>query len=245
MTPQITLHSVAPSHPVAAVAAALELKGLAYDRVELPLDGTHPQTVAAIYGEGRTTVPGMLIDGEPVHGSTAIMERLERLAPDIHPLYPEPIAAQVRAAELWGDAELQPLGRLLPWGALHFRPEMLGLLGGVGALDPSGTDFAIRLIRGAWRLREISCERIAAGLTALPGLLDHVDVLIANGVLGDPAHANAADLQIGATLAVLLVVGDLTGLIEHRPCAALAALVPARPGTIPAGAFPAGWVPTA
>jgi hypothetical protein len=32
----------------------------------------------------------------------------------------------VREAERWVDEELQDLGRRLPWGALHFRPEALG-----------------------------------------------------------------------------------------------------------------------
>lgn len=240
--PELVLHSLAPSHPVAAVVAALELKGLEYERAELPLDGTHADTLETIYGPGRRTVPGLLIDGEPVHGSTAIMPRLEKLAPDAHRLYPDPIADAVREAELWADRELQPLGRGLPWGALHFRPEQLGLLGGAGPLDPAGTDFAIRMIRGAWRHHGITCERIAAELAALSGLLDHVDELVGAGVCGN-GHVNAADLQIGATLAVLLMVGDLRPLIEGRPCAALAGVVPRRPGPIPAGALPANWMP--
>ncbi len=240
----LVLHALAPSHPVAAVVAALELKGLDYERVELPLDGTHPETIEQLYGPGNRTVPGLLIDDEPVHGSTAIMWRLEQLAPDAHKLYPEPIARQVREAELWADRELQPLGRGLPWGALHFRPEQLGLLAGAGPLDPAGTDFAIRMIRAAWRHHVIDCTRIAAELAALPGLLGQIDELIADGICGS-GHVNAADLQIGATLAVLLAVGDVRGWIEPRPCARLAQLLPPRPGTIPAGALPANWMPAA
>jgi glutathione S-transferase len=77
---------------------------------------------------------------------------------------------------------------------------------------------------------------------ALPGLLDPVDALIADGVLGgeDP---NAADLQIGSTLAVLRMAGDVRPLIDARPAAQLATrFFDERPGRIPAGAFPAGWV---
>ena len=56
----------------------------------------------------------------------------------------------------------------------------------------------------------------------------------------------AADLQIGATLRVLLTVGDLRPLLEGRPAEALARRwFPDYPGDIPAGAFPAGWVPAA
>ena len=58
--------------------------------------------------------------------------------------------------------------------------------------------------------------------------------------------ATAADLQIGATLAVLLIVGDIRPLIEGRPAEQLARrFFDDRPGEIPAGAFPAGWVPSA
>ena len=71
----------------------------------------------AIYGEERHTVPGMLVDGEPVHGSRAILARLEELVPE-PVLYP---SDAVREAERWGEQELQDLGRRLPWGALHFR----------------------------------------------------------------------------------------------------------------------------
>jgi hypothetical protein len=55
----------------------------------------------------------------------------------------------------------------------------------------------------------------------------------------------AADLQIGATLRVLMVVGDLLPLIEGRPGEEIARRwFPDYTGAIPAGAFPAGWVPS-
>ena len=52
-----------------------------------------------IYGEGHSTVPGMLIDGEPVHGSRAILARLEQLSP-------EPVTVSVA-----GGARGRALGR--------------------------------------------------------------------------------------------------------------------------------------
>ena len=43
---------------------------------------------------------------------------------------------------------------------------------------------------------------------------------------------------------MLLTVGDLLPLIEGRPGERIArACFPDYPGEIPAGAFPAGWVP--
>jgi glutathione S-transferase len=240
--PAITLHVLPPSHPCMTVEAALKRKGLEYEKVALPMP--HTEEMERIYGEGNGTVPGMLLDGEPVHRSIAILERLEQLVPD-PPLYPEPIAAAVREAERWGDDELQDLGRRLPWGALHFRPEALGSFGGAGdgMLDPAGTDFAIRFARGMWKYHRISAVRLAEDLTGLPAKLDHVDALAAEGVLGGE-EPNAADFQIGATLRVLLTVGDLRPLLEGRPGEQLARRwFPDYAGDVPAGAFPAGWVP--
>ena len=110
----------------------------------------------------------MLVDGEPVHGSVAILERLEELVPEPS-LYPARIADAVREAERWGDAELQDLGRRLPWGALHFRPEAMGTFAGGGPLDPAGTDFAIQYARASWKYHGITAVRLAEDLAGLPG----------------------------------------------------------------------------
>jgi glutathione S-transferase len=181
----------------------------------------------------------MLLDGEPVHGSRAILARLEELVPEPQ-LY---TSEAVRDAERWGDEVLQDLGRRMPWGALHFRPEAAGLLAGGGALDPAGTDFAIRMVRAGWKYPGITAQRLYDDLQALPEKLDHVDALVGDGVLGGE-EANAADLQIGATMEVLDCVGDLRPLLQGRPGNEFwRRWFPGRPGEIPAGAFPAGWVP--
>jgi len=236
VSPQLTLHVLPPSHPCMAVEAALRRKGLAYEKVSLT-PGPHTEEMEQIYGAGRATVPGMLIDGEPVHGSRPIFARIEELSPE-PPLYPGAIADDVREAERWGDDELQDLGRRLPWGAMHFRPEAMGTFGGAGTLDPPGTDFAIRYVRASWKYHRISAERLAEDLAGLPAKIDHVDALADKGTVGGD-EPNAADLQIGSTLRVLLCVGDLKPLIEGRPAAALARWFPEYPGEIPAGAFPA------
>ena len=237
---EIVLHGLAPSHPCMTAEAALRHKGLAYERIDFQ-PGSHVEEMQKIYGEGNATVPGMLVDGEPVHGSRPILAKLEELAPDPS-LYPEPIADKVADAERWGDEELQDLGRALPWGALHFRPEAMGSFGGGGPLDPAGTDFAIRLIRGTWKYHRITAERLAADLAGLPAKLDHVDALAEDGIV-DGENPTAADLQIGSTLRVLLTIGDVRPLIEGRPGERIARRwFPEYPGEVPAGAFPAGWV---
>jgi glutathione S-transferase len=243
-SPALVLHVLPPSHPCMTARAALRFKGLEYERVDLPLDGTHVGPMAELYGEGKTTVPGLLVDGEPVHGSTTILARLEEIQPE-PPLYPEPIADRVREAERWGDEALQDLGRRLPWGALYFRPEALGVLAGsADPLDPAGTDFAIKMIRGTWKYHKLSAVILADDLKGLPEKLDYIDGLIAEGVLGGE-QPNAADLQIGATLRVLLSVEDLHPLLLNRPAITLAERFFPRDaiGGIPAGAYPKGWVP--
>ena len=235
---KLVLHGLAPSHPVMAAEAALRVKALEYERIDL-VPGRHNEEMERLYGEGRRTVPGLMVDDEPVHGSRAILARLDELRPD-PPLYP---SDAVRDAEAWGDEELQDLGRRLPWGALHFRPEALGTFGGAGPLDPAGTDFAIGYARASWKYHRITAVRLAEDLAGLPAKLDHVDRLIADGVIGGDA-ATAADLQIGATLRVLLVVGDLRPLMTGRGLEALAhRWFPDYAGDVPAGAFPAGWLP--
>jgi glutathione S-transferase len=239
--PDLVLHLLPPSHPCATVEAALRLKGMVYERVELQA-GVHPQEMQRIYGEGNGTVPGLLIDGEPVHGSNAILERLEEIAPD-PALFPDDRADAIRAAARWGDEHLQDLGRRLPWGALHFRPEAMGTFGGAAPLDPPGTDFAMRYVRASWKYHGITAVRLAEDLAGLPAKLDRIDAYVAEGILAGDAP-NAADLQIGATLSVLLTVGDLRPLIEDRPAEQVARKwFDDRPGLVPAGAFPAGWVP--
>ncbi|MEX1140957.1 MAG: glutathione S-transferase family protein [Thermoleophilaceae bacterium] len=241
--PDLVLHVIPFSPPCEAVKVALGRKGLEYETVGLT-PGPHADEVERVYGEGRRTVPGLLIDGEPVHGSIAIHERLEAMLPQ-PPLYPEPIADAVRAAERWGDGELQPAMRRMFWGTMHFRPEALGTFGGPGSLDPAGVDFAIKLLRATWRYIGITAETVAADIAALPAQVDRVDELVADGILGgeDPT---AADLQIGASLQLLLTLGDLRPLIAGRPAESVAQRwFGSHPGDVPAGALPAGWVPAA
>ena len=235
--PTLTLHAVPPSHPCAAVEAAMKLKGVDYERVDLPVP--HNDEMERLYGEGRTTVPGALFDEEPVHGTRAILERLDALAPE-PPLFP---SDAVREAEAWADAEIQPLGRRLAWGALHFRPEYVGtFVAGGSVLDPAGTDYAVKFGRASWRYHRISCVQLAEDLAGLPAKLDRVDALIADGVLGGETP-NAADLQVASTLRVLLTIGDLQPLFAGRECEALARRwFPEWPGQVPAGAFPAAWM---
>ncbi len=148
-------------------------------------------------------MPGLLVDGEPVHGSRPILARLEQIEPRARRCSPSrsPIGSARQSAGATRSSRTS--GARLPWGALHFRPEALGTFGGGGPLDPAGTDFAMRMIRGTWKYHGISCERLAEDLAGLPEKLERIEAFAAEGVIGGEAP-NAADLQIGATILVLL-----------------------------------------
>jgi len=239
--PQLALHVVPFSHPCLAVSAALERLGLEYETVELA-SGRHAEEIERIYGEGRRTVPGLLVDGEPVHATAAIFARLDELRPG-GGLYPEETAAVIREAEEGVSQDLQQSGRVLVFGALHFRPESMGTFAGVGPLDPAGVDFAIKTLRATWRYIGITAERVHATLQALPAQLDAVDALLAAGAAGGDSPT-AIDFQLGSSLRVLAQIGDVRPLLEARPAVALApAWFDRGSGDIPAGAFPPGWVP--
>jgi glutathione S-transferase len=91
------------------------------------------------------------------------------------------------------------------------------------------------------RMAGVSDERVRADVAALPGQFDHVDRLIAEGVIGGD-EPNAADFQIATTVRVFLAYDDVRPLIEGRPAAELAMrLLPRYPGPIPAF-LPREWL---
>jgi glutathione S-transferase len=240
---RLKLYAIPGSHPCEAVEVAMKLKRLDYQRVDLPPGLGQLNSFVRF---GKRTVPALRVDSYKVVGSRLIMRVLDGLRPE-PALLPHDAAAHaaVEEAERWGDEELQDLGRRLPWGALHFRPEAMGTFAGPGAppLDPPGTDFAMKFIHASWKYHKITAARLAEDLAGLPGKLDRIDAYVAEGILAGETP-NAADLQIGATIAVLLTVGDLRPLIEGRPGEQVARKwFDDRPGLVPAGAFPASWMP--
>ncbi|HYP54686.1 MAG TPA: glutathione S-transferase N-terminal domain-containing protein [Solirubrobacterales bacterium] len=239
--PQLVLHVVPFSHPCLAVSAALDRLGYEYETVELAT-GRHQEEVEKAYGEGRRTVPGLLVDDEPVHGTAAIFARLDELRPDAG-LYSAADGSAIREVEAGLAEDLQTAARVLVFGALHFRPEAMGTFAGIAQLDPAGVDFAIKAMRATWRYLEIDAQRAHATLRALPGQLDAVDVLLEQGAIGGD-RPNAADFQLGSSLHLLVQIGDVRPLVEERPAARLLSLFEPGKGNVPAGAFPSGWTPS-
>lgn len=239
------LHVVHGSHPCAAVERAFELKGIPYKRVEI-IPPLHAALQRARYG--ARTVPGLQLEsGERISGSRAIMRRLEELEPE-PPLFPADPAerAAVEAAEAWGDEVWQPIARRLLWPSFARRPQAMASYQEGASLPALPVPVVVALAPVVTRIeRALNTARddaVQADLRALPGHLDHVDALLAEGVLGhDPP--NAADLQIASTSRLLLTIGDVVPFFDGRPARDHALRVfPDWPGSLPPGVLPAPWL---
>ncbi len=112
----LKLYVIPGSHPCASVEAALVLKSLPYERVDMLPVASWPVQLARF---GRRTVPGLVVDGYKVSGSRLIMRTLDGLQPE-PPLYTGDPAAD--EAERWGDDELQSAARWISAYALTKRP---------------------------------------------------------------------------------------------------------------------------
>jgi glutathione S-transferase len=241
----IKLYALPASHPCAAVEAALALKGIEYERVDLiPMT----QMLIGPLRYGGMTVPGMRIDGERIVGSRAIMRRLDQLQPEPALLPPPGDAryAPVLEAERWGDEALQSVPRRIVDVAFLRRPTaMLSYAENVKlpmprSLMKPAAPLTAKLMAFKNKARDATAR---ADIAALPGQLDRVDRWIAEGLIGGE-QPNAADLQIGSTIRLLLSIGDVRPLIEGRPAAALAKWFPPMVGQIEAGVLPAEWLAT-
>jgi glutathione S-transferase len=240
---KVKLYVLPGSHPCAAVEAALALKSIDYERVDLiPIV---PVAVGPLRW-GGTTVPGMRIDGTRLVGSRTIMRRLDELVPEPALLPPEGTAERDRVldAERWGDEVFQSIPRrILDVGFLR-RPRTMESYAGdaklplpIGLMRPALGPTA-RLMAMKNKARD---EIARADIAALPGHLDRIDGWIAEGLLGGE-RPNAADLQIGSTIRLLDTIADVRPLVDGRPAATLTRYFPPMVGEIPAGVLPAEWV---
>jgi glutathione S-transferase len=240
----LKLYVLPGSHPCAAVQAALELKSIPYERIDLlPLS----QLVIGPLRYGGVTVPGMRVDGERSVGSRTIMRRLDLLQPE-PPLLPapgDPAYARVLEAERWGDDVLQSVPRRLLDAAFLRRPLAMESFVGDAKLPLPQPLLrpAMPLTARLMAIRNKATDANArADLAGLPAQLDQVDRWIDEGIIGGE-RPNAADLQIGSTIRLLMSIRDVSPLIEGRPAARLVNWFPEQVGEVPAGVLPAEWLP--
>jgi glutathione S-transferase len=239
----VKLYTIPGSHPVVAVRRMLKLKGVDYDRVDLLPVLSHG--ILRVLRFPGPTVPALkLDDGTKISGSREIARELDRRYPE-PPLLPSDPAERERvlAAEEWGDVELQTVVRRLLWPALEVEPgAMISFAKGasLGVPDALAARTAGIVIAAEKRMHGIDAAQARADIAALPGLLDHVDELIADGTLGDPETVadspNAADLQIASSVRLALCLDELHDELMARPAGRHAmALFPHYPGKVPAG----------
>jgi glutathione S-transferase len=230
-----TLFVVPGSHPSMAGRLMLEHKGIAYRRVDL-LPALHKPILRALRF-GDSTVPALRMNGRRLQHTLEISRALDDLQPD-PPLFPADPAARaaVQEAERWGEETLQPVPRRLVWWALRRdRSPMHSMAEGARLHVPLG--LAIKTAQPiVWveaRINDADDAAIEADLAALPAMLDHVDALLGEGVLGG-ASLNAADYQIATSVRLLLCFDDLRATIDRRRAGDYArAVVREFPGRIP------------
>ena len=141
-----------------------------------------------------------------MQGSLAIAQALEQIAPQPS-LYPADPAARRAAqdAERWGEAVLQPVPRrIIRWGLAHrFRQRRWFADVGSPLPVPAVTAVAMSPLAPLFaRQVGASDDRLRQDLAQLPGLLDEVDRLLADGVIGDdPPGGRLPDRLLGADAA--------------------------------------------
>ena len=240
----VKLYSIAFSHPSRAAGLMLNHKGIQHERVDLPV-GSQQVALRAL-GFRHGTVPALKIDDRRVQGTRKISRALDETepAPPLFPADPEKRAA-VEEAEHWGDRTYQPVPRRIFRWAVTSDPDLRALIAQTAGLPaPAVAKHAFWPVSQVYLRFEGGGRSAAeADVGALPGHLDHVDELIAKGVIGSP-ELNAADFQIGTTTRVLLNFPQIRPLIEGRPAAEHAMRVAPRFGGEVPVVVPHDWVPS-
>jgi glutathione S-transferase len=230
------LYVIPASPPCACIEAALKLKRLPYDVTELPNVLHIPHQFLRF---GVPTVPTMKLGDENVCTSPKILRRLDLLQPEPL-LYP---SAEVAAVEAWVVAELQPTTRrAVNRAAVRHNASVPSFFAQSRLPMPSPVIRAMApVVTRVGALRNgATGANVAADLRALPGRLERLDAWFDDGILGGQTP-NAADLQVGSNLALLLRLGDVAPIIRAHPRAADLAdrLFPDYPGRVPAGVLDA------
>jgi glutathione S-transferase len=235
----IKLYGTKPSPPAHSVRLMLESKGLDYKAIWL-LPGLHPALLRTRGFRGGT-VPAMKIDGRKLQESRTISRALEELRPD-PPLFPGDPEKRlvVEEAERWGDEVLQDVPRrIVRWMSVHLPETRVMIAREIGVPLPKLAAW-INAPTARYMANKVESDReIQNAIGAVGEVLDHVDELIEQGVIGGEVP-NAADFQIATSVRALLTVRDLDRATQGRPAAELAMrLVPEFGNDFPAGLLPA------
>ena len=234
------LYVIPGSHACRAAMLMLEHKGVPYRRVDF-ITLTHPVMVrlhgfdaggqTRIAGSRRTlglrlgdrlgTVPALACDGQRISTNHGIARFLDERRPD-PPLFPADPGhrAKVEEAERWASETLQMAARRILAAAVLRDPA--GVTRSVGDGRMGYLLYRSALVRRVvfrWVLTRIFATNRAAEreLTdQLREMLDRVDALIAEGVIGGE-QLNVADFMIAPSLALILYRPDVKPFFEGRP----------------------------
>jgi glutathione S-transferase len=233
------LYVIPGSHACRSAILMLDHKRVPYRRVEV-LTGTHSVQVSLrgfdAGGETRVagserptplrradrlgTVPALAADGQRVSTNRQIARFLDEHHPEpaLFPADPDQ-RGRVEEVERWANEELQMAARRITLSYAVHEPAAASRTGGDGRM---GHLLYKRALARRLFIPMIGRLVFAVGpsepdlLAELPPLLDRVDALIEEGVLGG-ARLNAADFMVAPSLALTLYRPDARPLFEGRP----------------------------
>ncbi len=219
MSDEAVLYAIPGSHAARTGQLMLEQKGIPFRRVVL-VPGFH-RAYVRLRGFHGDRVPAVrFADGRRAQGTRPLARALDEIRPEPRLVPDDP---RVEEAERWGEQVLQPWARRMVVEAGTRDPEALAGRGGSGRLGPLLTNRAAvrrrmaRLVKLVYRMTP---ERLREDQTRVGEMLDHVDALIADGVLNGE-QLNCADFQIATSLALVEYRLDVRDELRRRPAIAL------------------------
>jgi len=240
---KVKLYMFSGSNAVLTAQLMLAHKEIEYKRVNLP-PGAHAFIMLGL-GFQTMTVPALKVDGQRVQGSRYIARFLDELVPE-RPLFPaDPERRRaVEEAERWGEGFQNSIRRVFYCMGRREHQAFKSIMLPEWSL-PMRAMLRVATPTIIWLATAKHDAIDAAGevdMAELPARLDQIDAWIEQGVLNGP-ELNAADFQIAANVAALLLTDDGAPYVVGRPAEALARRVaPDYTGSV-GKALPAGTIP--